>query len=260
MQEDHLAFTDKGSGYPLVFLHGFCEDRTLWNSFISTFSQTHRVIAPDLPGFGASHSSMEILSMEFLAEEVCRLLDHLNISECVMIGHSMGGYVALAFAEKYPEMLHGICLFHSSSYEDSLEKKESRNKTALFIQKHGVENFANSFVSPLFAPGNRKKIAEKIKEVERVVKSTSAQSIIAAAYGMRDRKDRSTLLAEVNFPVLFISGKEDMAVPVEKTQEQSLLPKESIVHILSDTGHMGMLEKEAETIAIIHSFLTYLHK
>ncbi|WMJ71763.1 alpha/beta hydrolase [Cytophagaceae bacterium ABcell3] len=257
MSNTTFSYVDKGSGAVIVLLHGFCEDKTLWNKFIEKLSNEFRVIAPDLSGHGNSPLPEQSISMESMAIEIKQLLDYLDIGQCVMAGHSMGGYVALAFAEKYPETLKGICLFHSSAFADTNEKKEARNKTISFIKKHGVNAFADSFVAPLFSLDNRKE--PYVTEVNKMVKNTAPQSIMAAAAAMRDRPDRTHVLKAIDAPVLFIAGKEDNAAPLEKILQQCTLPKESFLHVLSDTGHMGMFEKEQETVGCLQAFLHYIY-
>lgn len=166
----------------------------------------------------------------------------------------MGGYVSMAFAEKYSNMLSGLCLFHSSALPDTDEKKENRNKTIEFVEKHGVEKFMQSFVEPLFYSENRKKLRSKIDLMKEIGISTPQESIIGGLAAMRDRLDRSRILKAAKFPVLFIFGKEDGAVPLEKALEQCHLPNSSMVYFLGQTGHMGMFERTYETRKAIEKF------
>jgi pimeloyl-ACP methyl ester carboxylesterase len=251
-----LSYFSKGSGPCIVLLHGFCENKALWYNFAEQLSESFHVVVPDLPGFGDS-SLEEDMSMENMAIKVNELLEHLKIDSCVMIGHSMGGYVTLAYTEKYPYKLHGISLFHSTSFADSQEKKESRNKTNDFIKKHGMDAFADSFVTPLFYVKNRDSIKDKIAMATDMVRSTSAYSAIEASKGMRDRKERTDTLTSFKKPVMFIAGKEDQAIPLEKTLAECYLPANSVTHFLGNTAHMGMFEKSKETFLIVKSFIDY---
>jgi pimeloyl-ACP methyl ester carboxylesterase len=250
-----LSYNDTGSGLPLVLIHGFCESKELWKDFEEKFSADYRVITPDLPGFGASPLKRKEINMRYMAEAVHELLVSLNIEKCVMVGHSLGGYVTLAFAEKYENMLHGIGLFHSSAFPDSLEKKKSRNKTIEFIEKHGAEAFAASFVSPLFYPANRERLKSEIEFLTKIAASTSAESIIAATKAMRDRKNRTEVLKNIKAPVLFIIGEDDPAIPLDASLEMCDMPGRAVKHILSQTGHIGMYEKKEETLNIVGEFL-----
>lgn len=251
----NLACFDTGNGPVLVLLHGFCENKDLWKPIQEKLSLHFRVISVDLPGHGLSLQESEELSMEYQADKVKELLDDLNIAQCTLIGHSLGGYVALAFAEKYAERLQGFGLFHSTAFEDTEEKKRNRDRTIEFILKHGMDAFADSFVTPLFYPKNRDRLTTEIETIKNICRSTDTQAVLATTKAMRDRKERINVLKESELPVLFIIGKDDNAVPFEKSMEQCYLPQKHQVCILEETGHMGMLEKEAESISCIKAFL-----
>ncbi len=250
-----LKYKSAGRGPAVVFIHGFCEEKSLWNDFLNHFQSDYHVITPDLPGFGESPLNITPVSMEYFADEVRYLLKDLSVKECVIIGHSLGGYVALAFAEKYPEMLKGLGLFHSMAFADSPEKQENRNKTIQFIEKNGVAPFADSFVEPLFFMRNRKNLQKEIQGMIETTKNTSMKSIIETTKAMRDRKERTDVLKNTEVPVLFIVGKDDGPVPLEKSLEQCYLPKHSVVHFFSECGHMGMFEKREETLKAVEKYL-----
>jgi len=250
----HTTYTDAGSGDTLVFLHGFCESKEIWTDFTKPLQQKFRTIALDLPGFGENTANISSYSMESMAEFVKQQLDALGIKKCILIGHSMGGYVSMAFAEKYSNMLNGLCLFHSSALPDTEEKKENRNKTIEFVEKHGVEKFMQSFVEPLFFADNRDRLRKEIDFMVKTGTNTPKESIVGGLAAMRDRKDRTDLLKSAKFPVLFIFGKEDGAVPLDKALEQCHLPNNSMVNFLGKTGHMGMFERTYETRKAIEKF------
>ena len=238
----------------LVFLHGFCESKEIWTDFISKLPETFHCVALDLPGFGENRETLEDHSIEGMAEAVHAELKRLHIKKCILVGHSLGGYVSLAFAEKYPKMLQGLCLFHSSALPDTEEKKENRNKTIEFVQKHGVDVFMDSFVAPLFAADNREKCKNAIELLKKIGKATPEESIVKTLQAMRDRKERLQVLKEAAYPVLIIAGKEDGAVPLEATLQQCHLPINSTTVFLGGTGHMGMFEKPYETRKSVEKF------
>ncbi len=248
------TYTDTGSGEALVFLHGFCESKELWAKFTKPLQQKFRVIALDLPGFGENTQDVQDYSMESMVDYVKKQLDTLHIKKCILIGHSMGGYVSMAFAEKYGNMLNGLCLFHSSALPDTEDKKENRNKTIEFVEKHGVDKFMLSFVEPLFFADNRKKLREEINMMIKIGQATPKESITKGLAAMRDRPDRTSELKKIKCPVLFIFGKEDGAVPLEKALEQCHLPDNSMTNFLGKTGHMGMFERTYETRKAIEKF------
>ncbi|HEY8402705.1 MAG TPA: alpha/beta hydrolase [Cytophagaceae bacterium] len=255
MASTSLSFSDKGSGFPIVFIHGFCENKDVWNELSDSLQSNYRIISPDLPGFGASPLNQKDTSIEFYADAVKNLLDSLKIDKCIMIGHSLGGYVTLSFAEKYPSLLKGFGLFHSTAFADSEEKKQNRNKAVEFVETNGVEPFIRVFFAPLFAEINRVNFREKIDWLTQQGLKTSKESIIAATKAMRDRADKLSLLKQTKLPVLFIIGKDDSAVPFEKSMEQSQIPAMAEVCILDQTGHMGMFEKKEESLKAVRDFV-----
>lgn len=248
------TYTDHGSGDTLVFLHGFCESKKVWAEFTKPLQQKFRIIALDLPGFGENTQHFSSYSMESMADYVKHKLEELGVSRCILIGHSMGGYASMAFAKKYGSMLQGLCLFHSSALPDTEEKKEQRDKSIEFVERNGVTSFINPFIEPLFFKGNRDWLTQEIEMMKEIGRATPQESVTGALAAMRDRPDRSDVLRKAPFPVLFIFGKEDGAVPMEKALEQCHLPGNSIVHFLEKTGHMGMFERPYETRKAVEKF------
>ncbi len=189
-----------------------------------------------------------------MAEAVHKLLLSLKLTKIILIGHSMGGYVAFAFAEKHAEMLSGLVLFHSTAYADPEEKKAQRTKTIKYLEEYGVEAFIRPFVPPLFYPPNRERCKEAIEKLTEIGLKIPLKVIADSAAAMRDRPDRSYVLTEAKYPVLYIVGKNDTAVKMEDSMAQSQLPAECYVQILGNTGHQGLFEKEAETLKMIEAF------
>lgn len=252
---DKQTISDSGgTGKTLVFLHGFCESKEIWDAFSKPLAEYYRIIAIDLPGFGKNNAPRTTYSMEEAAAYVYKVLKELDIKKCLLVGHSMGGYAALAFAEKFNTVLSGLCLFHSSALPDSEEKKKIRTKTIKFITKNGLSVFMDAFVAPLFSPANRKFYSREIKMLTAIGKNTPAEAVVGAIKGMRDRKKRLKILKEARYPVLFISGKDDQAVTLQQTLEQCHVPANATTLFLAKTGHMGMFEKPLETRAALLHF------
>ncbi|MCU0393201.1 MAG: alpha/beta hydrolase [Thermoflexibacter sp.] len=253
-----LSYTEQGKGTPVVFLHGFCEDKSLWTDFVLPLIDHCRVICMDLPNFGES-PTMPNATMEKIAEVLVATLEHLQIEKCVLIGHSLGGYVGLAVAEHYPEKLMGFGMFHSTAFEDSPERKEGRDKAIASIEQNGVEPFVRALISSLFSPVQKQK--EAIKSVIGLLIEKAKQlppaNIIATLQAMRDRKERIEIIRNVNFPLLFIIGKDDAPVPLEASMAQCYLPKQSMAIILENIGHMGMIEAVPQCQRVIKSFIDY---
>jgi pimeloyl-ACP methyl ester carboxylesterase len=254
-----LAYTEAGEGMPVVLIHGFCESRELWRDFVGPLSQHFRIIALDLPGFGANAPLTTPVTIGDLAEAVYHFLITIGVEHPVMIGHSLGGYVALAFAEKFPQRLRGLGLFHSTAQNDSFEKKQARNKTIEFIERYGLEEFVDQFFTPLFFDGRRKDLKDEIKFLTDIGKATSKETVMEVIKAMRDRKDRSRVLEKLTCPVLMIAGKNDTAIPFTNSMLQFGLPYESMIQVLSNTGHMGMLERPKETLLMVKNFLDYVN-
>ncbi len=252
-----LAHTQTGTGtMPLVFIHGFCENQSIWKDFVPHFYQKHSVITLDLGGFGESKNLLpQPCSIEALAEQVAHLFFSLNVTQAKIVAHSLGGYVSLALAEKYPQLIERLCLFHSTALADSPEKQVVRNKVIDFVQKVGVSSYIESFVSPLFYTKRLAELSEKVKFLEEIGKQTPLETILAVVAAMRDRKDRLEVVKNADFPILYIIGKDDGAVSFESYQEQLQANARIQSLILEETGHMGMFERPAECLAAIKHFI-----
>ena len=243
----------EGSGPAMVLLHGFLESLVMWDDFTSALSKMNKVITIDLPGFGKTDVFSNIHSMELMADTVHAVLEKENIKFCVLTGHSMGGYVSLAFAKKYADKLKGLVLFHSQVEADDEQGKVNRNRT-IDIVRRNHKDFIAGFIPSLFAEQNIEKYRDKIDEAKAVSMETSAEGVIAALAGMRDRKDHSALLRELDIPVLFIAGKQDSRITMEKILPQILLPKHAESLILDGVGHMGFIEARKQTLRTLAHF------
>jgi pimeloyl-ACP methyl ester carboxylesterase len=248
-----LNFKDEGTGPVLVLLHGYPESLVIWDGFANELSKEFRVIRPDLPGLGDSEQIAEVQSMEMMAVVVRELLGYLNVYQCVMIGHSMGGYVTLAFAELYPELLKGFGLFHSMAMEDTDEGKKNRERTIALIRQ-SKNSFLNQFIPNLFAEHHREGFSDQIAELQKGGNKVDSQALVALMEGMKIRKDRLDVLANSKVPVLFILGKHDSRMPVERILPQTALPIRSHTLILGDAGHMGFYEEKEISMQTIAFF------
>lgn len=254
----NIAYEIQGMGTPLVFIHGFGEDSRMWNEFIPYFHD-HMVIRIDLPGFGQS-DVLDGIGIEDMAGVIKTVLDALNIKKCILIGHSMGGYVTLAFAKKYESRLFGYGLFHSHPYADTAEKKEGRNKGIEFISNYGSALFIKQMIPTLFASKYAKNNPHELDKMSFFGSQIPPQGLINALKAMRDRPDNSSVLEQSGVPVLFIIGKEDAAVPLDYSLDQTHLPKIADIHIFEKTGHMGMFEQKKATQQIIADFIEFCGK
>ena len=248
-----IHYTEKGRGDTIVLLHGFTEDLRIWKQFSARLSKNYRVICIDLPGHGRSDCLAETHTMELLAESVSAVLKHNQVKTCLMIGHSMGGYVSLAFASKYPRMLKGFGLFHSHCFADTPEDKKNRRRTIEVVKKDHF-GFVSLFIPGLFPEDVQKKFSKEIEFLKWCAREIPREGIIAAQKGMLVRKDQTELLKTTKLPVLFILGLKDAKAPVAKLWDMISLPAISESLILRDCGHMGYIEAPEITLKALRNF------
>ncbi len=248
------SYYTTGSGPSVMLVHGFAEEHTIWRKLIPEL-QDYRLILPDLPGYGSSEFNENFSSMSDYAVVLKGILDEEEINNCIMIGHSMGGYISLAFAEKYPGSLTGFGLFHSSAYADDEEKKKKRDKGIEFIRANGSLPFLKTMVPDLFYDGEVS--IDLIDAQIRGSENLSPACLIQNYEAMKSRKDRTGVLKEFGKPILFIAGEHDNAVPYKSVLEQSHLPSVSYIYTLKHSGHMGMLEEPEKAIHILQEFCRF---
>jgi pimeloyl-ACP methyl ester carboxylesterase len=247
-----IFFNTTGQGPALVLLHGFTESQKIWDDFSRQLSHEFQVVTLDLPGHGLSEVVDEVHSMELLADIVHHLLLELGIEQCLMVGHSMGGYAALAFAAAHPEMLKGLCIFHSHGFADSIQDRENRDRTIALV-KQDKFGFIVQFIPGLFPPEAQGTFAKEIQALTEEATKMTREGVIAALEGMKIRDDRSSLLQNLTIPVLFIVGMKDSKAPLTRIWEMIALPAISESLLLKDVGHMGYIEKPEVTLqAILH--------
>ena len=250
-KEIHYHLT--GDGPVIVLLHGFLESGSVWKNYVRRLTSGFKIITIDLPGCGGSQNLNDVHSMDDMAEAVRSVLKSLDIKTCLMVGHSMGGYVALAFAEKYPRMLKGFVLFHSQAGADSPEAIANRERTIAVVEKDH-HTFIKNFIPDLFDPGNVKKFSKEIEILKEIADNSSPEGIIASLKGMKNRPDRQHVLLNSRVPVLFIIGKNDKRIPMEVVIPQTLLPAHSEVLLLDHVGHMGFIEASGKTFEAVKGF------
>ncbi|GAB2474931.1 alpha/beta fold hydrolase [Algoriphagus taiwanensis] len=248
-----IHFFEKGQGKPVVLIHGFCESGNMWIPFAEALSSDFRVICPDLPGFGDSPIERDRITLEEVAVQLEEWMDEQKVQNPIVIGHSLGGYVALALLELMGNKIKALGLFHSTAFADDEEKKEMRNRTVTFLKKNGVEKFVTSFVPPLFPEARREELAPEIQNAIEDAKRSSLEGLIGYSRAMRDRKDRLEVLKNFSGPKLLIAGTEDGAVKIEVSRKQ----KEAFTQYveLEGVGHMGMIEAKEKTLEVVRSFV-----
>jgi pimeloyl-ACP methyl ester carboxylesterase len=252
---EQLEYEIRGTGIPVMLVHGFTEDRQIWDQVLEGICESYQWILPDLPGSGRSAFNTSLSQLTDFAEAVKAIADHEQIPEIILIGHSMGGYISLAFAEKYPEKIRALGLFHSSSYADSPEKKESREKNIHFILKHGAAPFVQQAIPGLFSDTFKSEHPEEIRKLVDRYANFTRDSLVQYLEAMKQRPATTGVLESILKPVLFIMGEEDRVVPLNDALAQCHLPRISYIHILTRSAHMGMIEKTSLCNSILDQFL-----
>ncbi len=237
-----------GNGPTVVLIHGFGEDGRIWDQQIDYLKNYCQLIVPDLPGSGLSiftnntAINKEASKIEYYAEIINNLLEKENIHSCILLGHSLGGYITLAFAEKYPEKLQAFGLVHSTAFADSEEKKNNRQKGIELIKEYGAYSFIKNTTPSLFASKFKKEHYDQIEVLINRGKKFLPVALEQYYLAMMNRPERTSVLKTNELPVLFVIGKEDLAAPVNDLLQQVYLPQVSYIHILDEVGHMSMLE------------------
>lgn len=246
-----ISYTDTGKGTAVVLLHGFLENQEIWNNYISTFAQKNRVITIDLLGHGQTACLGYVHSMEDHADVVHAVLSKLHIRKAVFIGHSMGGYVALAFAELYSDYVKGLVLLNSTSRADSDERKTNRDR-AIKAVKQSFINFISLSIANLFSEENRERFKDQIENVKKEALKTPLQGIVASLEGMKIRMDREILLHLTPYPKMLILGEKDPVLAYEETKEQ--IEETNVELVTFPDGHMSHIENEEELTKILLRF------
>jgi pimeloyl-ACP methyl ester carboxylesterase len=269
-----IFYRVNGKGKPVMLVHGFGETGDVWKNQIAYLETNFQLIIPDLPGSGQS-DLIDDMSMEGMAEVIKIIFDreeNLQLSESsqvsppvgggdlegagALIGHSMGGYITLAFINKYPDYLSAFGLFHSSAFADNEEKKETRKKAIEFIRQHGAFEFLKNSTPNLFSPLSKDENPELIDGFIRSLSNFSPRSLVSYYEAMMQRPDRTELLKSTQLPVLFVMGKYDNAVPIQDSLKLAHMPEKSYIHILHQSGHMGMFEEPDNSNHILKQFLS----
>jgi 3-oxoadipate enol-lactonase len=244
-----LAYERHGRGTPLVLVHGYPLDHTIWNPVVSLLENDFDLILPDLRGFGQSGIVMEQYSLTDMAADLAALLDNLKIRKAVIAGHSMGGYITLAFARAYPERLLGLGLVASQALADAPEKKAGRRQEAERVIANGVGEVAEGMSAKLTADPN---LQTKLK---KLMLQQQPEGVTGALLAMADRDDSTKILARIDFPVAIIHGVEDKLIPIARAREMmSLLKNGSLVGI-EGAGHMPMMEAPQITAEALGTLL-----
>jgi pimeloyl-ACP methyl ester carboxylesterase len=250
-----IHFSDSGIGNAIVLLHGYLESSEVWNGFAEKLSSEFRVISVDLPGHGLSDVYGEVHGMEFMATGIKELIEYLGIKKVFLTGHSLVGYVTMAFLEIYPDQLTGYCLFHSQPFSDPPAVIDKR-KREIEIVKTGKKNLMYpDNVIRMFAASNLEKFAVALQRSKDIASRLPGEGIIAVLNGMMERPSRLTFMEEGKIPCLWILGSMDSYIPCELIQTKVKLPSNARVVVLANSGHMGFIEEEDLSVKVVSDFV-----
>ena len=248
-----ISYEVSGQGPALIFLHGFLENRSIWNNYVRSLSSKYKVVSIDLPGHGSSSNFGYCHSMEVMAESVMAVLKLLDIRRFHLIGHSMGGYVSMAIAEKFADKIRGLCMFHSTADNDSEAKKAERLKVIKVVQRNKAV-FISTSIPNLFNT-QYKPYKREISGFVKSARELTSQGIIAALEGMRKRSNREIVLKFAPYPVLYIVGEKDNILDWKKLVNESKLTENGEYLLLENCGHMGFIEEREVCLQAIKDFL-----
>jgi pimeloyl-ACP methyl ester carboxylesterase len=250
-----VHFKSKGNGKALVLLHGYLESLDIWGEFADELAEKYRIITIDLLGHGKSGNFGEASTVENMAECINAVLDFLHIEKAVIIGHSMGGYAVLAFAELWPEKLLGLGLFHSVSWADTPEKREARDREIELVRHGKKQLIYNTNVPKSFANDNLEIFKEKVESAKRIAADMSDEGIIAVLQAMKNRKDRTFIIENTGLPVFFAVGMKDNYIPAEKLLALAIKPLSRYVVVFENSGHMAFIEEKERAFDEMVNFI-----
>src|SRR5215213_4239439 len=251
----NLAYTDSGAGRPIVLIHGYPFNRSLWIEQISALSNSYRIIAPDLRGFGDSDASQDPSTMDRLAADVAALMDHLEIARATIGGLSMGGYVALAFYKQFSSRVRALILADTRASGDTEEAKQTRAQQAEKALSEGMAGIADAMLPKLLTPETVSKRPEIVKRVRDMMLKVKPEGAAAALHGMAQRDDQTQLLSQISSPALILVGADDAITPVADSEKMHHAIKGSRLSVLENAGHVSNLERTEEFNEALLEFL-----
>jgi 3-oxoadipate enol-lactonase len=252
-----LAYVESGKGETIVLLHGFCGDSSYWERMIPTLSKEHHVLSIDLRGHGQSTLPDGSFSIDDMAADIAAFLEKKINKKVFLFGHSLGGYITLAFAERYDEKLKAFGLIHSTAFPDSEDAKKGRDDARKKIENEGTIDFINKLVPKLFSDSFISGNPEVVQSTKEIGYKTNPEGAKETLIAMKDRKDRNHILSKSSVPILLVAGKEDKVIPPEKVF--SVEGNQVTKALMEMSGHMSMFEETEQLISTISSFV-HQHK
>jgi pimeloyl-ACP methyl ester carboxylesterase len=255
VRDIEMAYDEAGAGVPVVLLHGFPFNRTLWREQIEVLKDSHRVVAPDLRGHGETTVTTEPATMEEMARDVAALLDELQIGRPVLGGLSMGGYVALAFCRLFPRRVRALLLADTRAQADTEDGKRTREETARRALAEGMSSIADAMLPKLLAHTTHMKHPDKVERVREMILATQPEGAASALRGMAERRDQTSLLANILQPTLIVVGSEDQLTPPADSEMMRREIRGSRLEVIEGAGHVSNVERPAEFNAALTKFL-----
>jgi len=239
----NLVYTDTGIGRPIVLIHGYPFNRSLWTEQVMVLSTSFRVIAPDLRGFGDSDAVPGTATMDVMAQDIVLLMNHLGIARATICGLSMGGYVALALYKQLPSHVRALVLADTRAQADTEEAKQTRAQQAEKALSEGMAGIADAMLPKLLTPETVSKRPEIVKFVRDMMLQTKPEGAAAALRGMAERENQTELLPKITAPTLIVVGSEDAITPVADSENMHHAIDSSRLVVLDHAGHVSNVER-----------------
>lgn len=249
-----VSYTVSGEGNELVLIHGYLESAEIWGEFAEKLSERHRVVAVDLPGNGRSSDYDADHTMCFLADSVLAVMEKEKIKKAVVVGHSLGGYVTLNMADRYPERVSGYILFHSHPFPDSDEARDNRSREIGIVESGKKELLYTVNIPGMFADVNLERFRDAVEKSRLIASSHTDNGIISILKGMMGRKDRTGVLGSGKIPSMVILGRMDNYIDYDTMKDRLPIPANGSVVTLEDSGHMGFIEEMEKSVALVSDF------
>ena len=256
VNEINLSYDDVGEGdIPVVFLHGFPFDKTMWQGQMDYLQTTHRVIACDIRGFGKSTDEESHLSMDLFANDLILFIDKLGLEKIIICGLSMGGFIALNAIKRFPSRFKALILCDTQCVADTHDVKVNRYKTIEDIKEYGVTNFNQGFIKNVFHEDSLTNKPEVVEQLRNVVFSNSQHIITQGLIALAERCETCSILDEITIPTLIICGREDAVTPLSESKFMNKHIKDSVLHVISNAGHVSNLEEPTKFNKLLRDFL-----
>lgn len=254
-----ICYSESGRGEAIVLVHGYLESAEIWGDFAMRLSKSFRVISVNLPGHGNSTLYSNCHTMEFMSSAIRSMFDELKIKRAFLAGHSLGGYVTLAFADLFPGLLKGYCLFHSHPFADTPETVRKRENEIQVVMSGKKYMIYPMNLPKMFASDNAERFKDALQRSGEIAAKISDEGVIAVLNGMKIRPSRVSVMEKGTLPFLWILGRKDNYISCETVQSRVNLPSNAKVIVLENSGHMGFVEEEDRSVEIITDFISRLN-